>query len=288
MEIKQVFVSSENRDKDRYPYGNSYTLHITEPIKDIHHVELLYASVPNTIYNLPDGTDVIQFSNLVSEIGDPLTTFSIPPGFYNVLELENQLNDTISNITGITVSYQPAEGKYLFKRPISDGNFGMKVTSNDLATMLGFDYNIRENSTNVAVSSGLTIPLYSDNIRYVDQEWIKSKRIIDLKSNEEIFLDIEELRTPYTEDAKSITGNTYSGQNITRTFGLIPMDADVGDIKNFKKSTDYDFSVEYTNPIRRLDRLTVNWVNRFGQRVSFNGAENNSFMLRFHTLRKNM
>lgn len=288
MEIKQIFVSSENRDKDRYPYGNSYTLHITEPIKDIHHVELLYASVPNKIFNLPDGTNVIEFSNSISEIGNPLTTFSLPPGFYNVLELENQLNDTISNITGITVSYQPAEGKYLFTRPIGDNTFSMNVVSNDLATMLGFDYNIKEDSTNVAVSSGLTIPLYSDNSRYVGQEWIKSKRIIDLKSNEGIFLDIEELRTPYTEDAKSITGNTYSGQNVTRTFGLMPMDVDIGGIKNFKKSTDYDFSVEYTYPIKRLDRLTVNWVNRFGQRVSFNGAENNSFMLRFHTLRKNM
>lgn len=288
MEIKQVFVSSENRDKDLYPYGNSYTLHITEPIKDIHHVELLYASVPNTIYNLQDGTNVIQFSNLSSGIGDPLTTFSIPPGFYNVLELENQLNDTISNITGITVSYQPAEGTYLFTRPIGTNRFSMNVVSNDLATMLGFDYNITENSTNVAISSGLTIPLYSGNSRYAGQEWIKSKRIINLQPIEGIFLDIEELRTPYTEDAKSITGNTYSGQNVTRTFGLIPMDANGGDIKNFKKSADYDFSVEYTNPIRKLDRLTVKWVNRFRQLVNFNGFDDNSFLLRFHTLRKNM
>jgi hypothetical protein len=288
MEIKQVFVSSENRDKSRYPYGNSYTLHITEPIKDIHHVELLYASVPNTIYNLPNGANVIQFSNLLSNIGDPLTTFSIPPGFYNASELASQITDTISNITGITVSYQSAEGKYLFTRPIGSNTFSMNVNSNHLATMLGFDYNITENSSNVAVSSGLNIDFYSDNSRYVGQEWIKSKRVIDLKSNEGIFLDIEELRTPYTEDAKSITGNTYSGENITRTFGLIPMDVNGGDIKNFKKNTDYDFSVEYTYPIRKLERLTVNWVNRLGQRVSFNGAEDNSFMLRFHTLRKNI
>ena len=288
MEIKQVFVSSENRDKDLYPYGNSYTLHITEPIKDIHHVELLYASVPNTIFNLPDGANVIQFSNLSSGVEDPLTTFSIPPGFYNVLELENQLNDTINTITGITVCYQPAEGKYLFTRLNKSGDFSMNVTSTHLASMLGFDYNITENSTNTPVSSGLTIPLYSSNSRYVDQGWIKSKRIINLKSNEGIFLDIEELRTPYTEDAKSITGDTYSGQNITRTFGLIPMDANGGDIKNFTKSTDYDFFVDYTNPIRKLDRLTVKWVNRFGHPVNFNGFDDNSFLLRFHTLRKNM
>ena len=49
MEVRQLFVSSENRDITLYPSGNSYTLHITEPIKDIARVELLYACFPTTM-----------------------------------------------------------------------------------------------------------------------------------------------------------------------------------------------------------------------------------------------
>ena len=53
-EVKNVFVSSENRDTTLYPNGNSYTLHLTTTIKDIQRVELLHASIPNTMYNLKD------------------------------------------------------------------------------------------------------------------------------------------------------------------------------------------------------------------------------------------
>jgi hypothetical protein len=69
---------------------------------------------------------------------------------------------------------------------------------------------------------------------------------------------------------------------------MIPMDVSSGFIKRFKKSTDYDLSIRYPYPIQKLDRLTVNWIDRNGNLVNFNGADANSFILRFHTLRKNM
>ena len=92
----------------------------------------------------------------------------------------------------------------------------------------------------------------------------------------------------FNEDALALTGNTYTGQNVSRTFGLIPMDVVAGGIKHFKKTSDYDFCVDYVNPIRKLDRLTVQWIDRRGKRLQFNGLEDNSFMLRIHTLRKNL
>lgn len=288
MEFKQVFVSSENRDIIKYPYGNSYTLHLTNPIEDIVRVELLNVSIPNTMYNLPYGTNVIQLSNIISNHTDPLTTFSLPEGFYSGNELLTQLNSTISNVSNISVSYQTAEGKFLFTRPIGSNTFAINVNSTYLATMLGVEANVLYKSQNVAVQTGDIIPLYSDNSRYRNKEWIKSTKIINLSPNQGVFLDIEELRTSYTEDAKSITGNTYSGRNITRTFGLIPMDVDAGSIKNFKKYSDYDLFVDYPTPIRKLDRLTVRFTDRYGELLQFNGLEDNSFLLRFHTLKKTL
>lgn len=288
MEIKQIFVSSENRNTQQHPYGNSYTLYITTPIKDIYKAEILYASVPNVLYNISDGSNVMSFSNLVSSTGNPLTTFSMSQGFYNATSLASEITQTISNVTGITVTYLSSEGRFLFTRPISYGKFYMNVTSTELSSMVGFETSVTYESQNVATQSGLTIPLYSDHVRYRDKEFIKSEKIINLSPNEGIFLDINELRTPLNEDAKMLIGNTYDGRNISRTFGLIPMDVPGGGVKHFKKTSDYDFMIEYPQVIRSLDRLTIKWIDRHGQIVSFNGLEDNSFVLRLYTLKKNM
>ena len=288
MEVRQVFVSSENRDTNLYPNGNAYTLHLTQPVKDIAKVELMNASVPNTLFNLTDGTDVMEFSNIISTNVDPRTTFSIPKGFYSAGLLSIEVTQAISNNTGISVSFLAAEGKFLFAR--SGNSFSLDFPSAELANLLGFDGpSYVRNSQTVTVETDLNLPLYSDNSRYRGRQFILSDRVLNLTPNEGIFLDIHELRSHYNEDAKAITANnTYSGQNISRTFGFIPMDVGAGAIKNFKKSTDYDFTVDYAYPIRKLDRLSIEWIDRFGRRVNFNGNNDNSFMLKFYTLRKNL
>jgi hypothetical protein len=288
-ETRNVFVSSENRDTSLYPNGNSYTLHITTPIKDISRVELLHASVPNTMYNLKDGTNVMAFSNAVSSIGDPLTYFSLPVGFYGATVLSEQIQNAVSNTSNIVVDYLDAEGKFLFTRDITpDGPFQMKPATDEIAAMLGFDDTTLLTSTTVAVETDLILPLYSDNLLYRGKEFIKSTKVVNLNKNEAVFLDIQELRTIFNEDAKAITGNTYSGQTMARSFGLIPMDVTAGSIKSFKKFSDYDLNIDYPNPIRKLERLTVKWVDKNGQALNFNGFNDNSFILRFHTLRQNL
>lgn len=285
-ETKNVFVSSENRDTALYPNGNSYTLHLTTPIKDISKVELLHASVPNTMYNLTNGSNVVAFSNATSSIGDPLTYFSLPVGFYGATVLFETIQNAVSNTSNIVVDYLEAEGKFLFTRNISpDGPFQMAPGTIEMAKLLGFDDTTTLTSTNVAVETDLNLPLYSDNLLYRGKEFIKSTNVVNLNANEGVFLDIEELRTIFNEDAKSLTG---IGQTMARSFGLIPMDVTGGAVKRFKKFSDYDMSIEYTNPIRKLERLTVKWVDKNGQLLNFNGLNDNSFILRFHTLRQNL
>ena len=289
MEVRQVFVSSENRDIVRYPYGNSYTLHLTQPIKDIHKVELLYASVPNVLYNVTNGTKVISIVDGVSQ-----TNFFLQLGYYNASTLATELTQTIFSLTGVSVQYVQPTGKFLFIRPSGSGPFSVIIQTEELAKLMGFNW--PAGSVNITlpaapplstISPG-TNPLFAGHARYAGNYFLLSNVIVNMAPNEGIFLDIHELRTMFNEDALAITGDTYTGQNVSRTFGLIPMDVVAGAVKHFKKSTDYDFCVNYINPIERLDRLTVQWVNRKGQKVEFNGLEDNSFMLRFHTLRKNL
>ena len=275
MEVRNIFVSSENRDKTLFPYGNSYVLHLTTPVKQIMRAELVHASVPNTQYNITNGSNIITLSNTIGSD----VTFSIPEGFYGGTSLATELTNAVSNSTAITVSYLQNEGKFLFAR--TGNTFTLSTTIPDI---LGHP---PSDSSNVSVQVGPVIPLYSDNTRYRGKEFIKSSRVANLPPNEGIFLDVSELRSVFNEDAKaSTTQNFYSGQNMSRSFGLIPMDVVSGNVKRFKKMNDFNLTIDYKYPIQKLDRLTVRYVDRNGQLINFNGAEDNSFILRLHTLRK--
>ena len=298
-EVRQVFVDSTNRDTTRYPHGNEYTLHLTQPIKDIRCVELVQAAIPNVSYNIPINLDP-PLKQVVATVGGITVEFNIPPGFYSGTVLAFLLEGSIGN--SISVDYVASEGKFLFLHP-SDP-FKIQFNDKRVAKTLGFLY---DNISNVYNSSEVTdthpdftgstsIPYttfaadyYSGTFPYnVNQEFLKSPIIADLHKDNAAFLDIEELRTPLNEDARMIDGNTFSGNNMSRTFGLIPLDVDAGCIKTFKKNCDYEFCVDYPHVINKLDRLTIRWTDKDGTLLNFNGIEDNSFILRFHTLRKNM
>lgn len=293
MESRTIFASSENRDRVLYPHGNSYTLHLSTSIKDIVEAELLHASVPNTIFNLTSGAGVLSFSNTATGQTDlsNLTTFSISSGFYGAVDLASAITNAVSNISGVTVTYLSSEGKFLFARDASHGPFTMYSNTSEMSILLGFSDNntsVEINSSNVAYTASLDVPFTSDNTIYRDKEFIVTDTIINMAPNEGIFLDIEELRSKFNHDTKAIDGNTTSGATMSRSFGVIPMDVSSGSVKIFKKSTDYDMSVQYPSPIQKLPRLTIRWVNREGRTVNFNGMNDNSFILKVKTLRKNL
>jgi hypothetical protein len=273
LENKNIYVTSSNRDTTKFPYGNSYTLYLTTPIKDITTVELLYASVPNTMYNVTDGLSAIKIG----------TTFAnVFPGFYSGSGLATAINNTAAD-TSVIVSYLENEGKFLFAHT-QNTPFTIELVSSELAAIMGFSVRVIT-ATQVAGSS------YDKNLS-LEKYYIKSDRVAEMNPVDGVFLDIVELRTMFNECTPM--GSPLASQNqnhissASRSFGMIPLDVPNGSTKSFKKDTDYDLFVDYPYPIQKLDRLTVNWVDKNGNLVHFNGAETNSFILRFHTLRKNL
>ena len=294
-EVKNLFVSSRNRDPTLYPSGNNYVLHLTNPIKDIHRVELLTCSVPNTLYNIIDGSNIVTINFLSNTF-----TFNIPPGFYSGSGLANEMRAAIYPLTNIEVIYKGNEGKFFFRRK---DKFNLKFKNPEIARIFGFL--VATPTTSVTTNIPLPFPIspfevelydFNENLppdpinNPINWSYLKSNVVANLNPNDGIFLDISELRTPFNEDCKKSESqfNFYSGQNISRTFGLIPMDVSSGAIKNFKKETDYDLTTSYPNPISSLDRLTIQWLDKDGHQVNFNGADDNSFILRFHTLRRSL
>ena len=250
IEIKNVFVTSENRDTTSFPYGNAYTLYLTNPIKNIKKVELVYASVPNTLFNLTSNANFISMSNAITKqttLGN-LASFSIPQGFYGASGLATEITSAVGNTTAITVNYLASEGKFLFTRATATGPFSISLATAESANLLGFDASLAGtviNSVNVAVQTSLTVPVYSDNVTYRGLEFIKSAKVADLNVTEGVFLDVEELRTICNENADKLASglDTTSGQTPSRSLGIIPLDVVSGSVKKFKKATDYDLEV---------------------------------------------
>lgn len=278
-EVKNIYVTSTNRDTNRFPYGNSYTLYLTTPIKDITNVELLYASVPNTMYNVTNGSNVIGFTDTSNVTGNCVLV-TIPLGFYGSTTMAGTIYNATSYYSNVAISYLSGEGLFLFTRNTS---FTMNVMTQELATLLGFDYPCSVDATQASGTA------YVNNLTYRNLWYVKSKYVIDLNTYDGVFLDIQELRTMYNEcTPKGNPNETTNNNTANRSFGMIPMDVSSGAIKRFKKSTEYDLEIHYPYPIQKIDRLTVSWIDKDGNKLDFNGANDNAFILRFHTLRKNL
>jgi len=252
-----IFADSRNRDLKLYPSGNSYTLHLTTPVKNIKKVELLSARVPNTMYNLTNGTNILTIAG---------TQVSLNPGFYSACNLATAL-------TGSTVSlnYLANEGHFLFS---ASSAITIIVNTPEISNLLGISQ-----GSHTLVSAGSLDSSYGPFI-------LKSSTLIKMNANEYIFLDIDELKTPSHIDARSLTSTTgtVSGSNINRAFAPLMMDCPSGSIKIYHENSDYTVSVEYPEPINSLQRLTVRWLDTNGNLLDFKGSDNHAFILKLHVL----
>lgn len=282
METEYIYIDSRTRDTTLYPNANTYTVFLANPLKNIRQIDLVSATVPNSMFNFSTtGT----FLTVTTPQGG--TQYAVPlyAGFYSGSTLAAELNSS-SQMTGVSVVFNTADGKFLFS---SAATFSISTTNAQAAQLLGF-------AVNTTYSSGLgsADTVYKYNSTYSGKSILKSPFVCDFTANEMVFLDIEELRThkmnlssklvAYTSNVNNITSNVYVPVNTlaSHSFGVIPMDVVSGSIKTFKETTDYVMSIRYPHVIEKLSELTVDWRDINGNLLNFNGANNNSFMLRIH------
>jgi hypothetical protein len=273
METHYLVVNSNLRDTTLYPSGNSYTMHLTNPIHDVTRVELIQASVPNVIQNLPDGTNAISLDG---------STFSLPNGFYSANGLAAEVQNAIEPVTNVSVTYLSNEGKYLFSRPTADpnGNFTLTLSST-LATLMGFTSTSAGTSASVANDTPpTTFALYANNDRYQTTTFLKSDQLVNLTADNYIYLDVTELNTSRMQQAQKIETNSFSTSASQNNFGPIVLDVSSGAIKHFSETSDYIYAVDYYPPISQLSRVTVRWRKTDGTPINFQGLNENSFMLK--------
>jgi hypothetical protein len=231
---------------------------IQNPIKSVTAVDLVAATIPNTMYNITNGNNIFTVNG---------NAFSIPSGFYSHTGLYKTVN---SSNCEISMSLFENEGKFVF---VNSTPFSIEINSKEFLNMTGFTSGTLY--SNIATTAN---GIYDMSV--IGMSFVKSSNVMNLKTyGEYIFLDIEQLRRPFALEA---TNDPYNADTSTR-FAVIPMDVSSGCIKTFKENTDYKISIEYPRPIDQIDRVTVRWLDWAGNLINFNGVDENQFILRFHT-----
>jgi hypothetical protein len=238
--------------------GNSYVLYIQTPLKNVSKVELVAATIPNTVYNITGGSNLFTVGS---------SNCSLAGGFYSSSSLVTAVN--VSTGGEPRCVFLSNEGKFMFYSNVT--SFNLVVNSQDFSLITGFSLGATASQV-ASPATGVYSPVYQG------VNFVKSTSVANFKTcGEYIYLDIDELRRPFQIDAVS---NVYKSQSST-IFAVIPLDVSSGCIKTFKEHTDYKISVEYPKPIDSIDRLTVNWRDYSGNIIQFNGVDENSLILRF-------
>ena len=264
--VEYIHVDSRIRDSNLFPNGNAYTLYLTNPLKNISKVELVSAKIPNSIYNLNLGSNVLNFGGT--------SNLSLAPSFFSASTLASEITATGRLPAGLSIYYSANEGKYIL---YSASSFTMNVTTQEMATMLGMPRGVVQTATGPVAGTDL---VYGANTTLTGKYILKSSNVADFTTNEFLFLDIMELRNQKLNLGSKITGNTFVNTQASHAFGPVTLDVISGSIKTFKENGDYALAIDYPHVVEKLTRLTVTWRDINGTPVVFNGANNNSFMLR--------
>jgi hypothetical protein len=276
-ETKTLLVSSSSRKEGES--GSNFTVNLETPIRGIVKAELLYASIPNTVYNI-EGSNVIQINSNV---------FSIPPGFYGVTGIAFVLTQAIAP-SGVICDYLATEGKFIFS---SSSDFTLKILKKELGTIIGFTDGYlydTEVKTYPSTPVGSVYPLYHGNSYYSGKYFVKSDKVANAIPIDIICLDIQELRNQnsWARPGNIMLSNTVTQGSAMQSFAVVPVNVISGSYITFRKGSDFDFCVEYPNQIAKLDRLTIRLTDINNNVLNFNQLDDNFFIIRFYTSKQNV
>jgi hypothetical protein len=128
----------------------------------------------------------------------------------------------------------------------------------------------------------------SQPLKNIVQARLLAARINTTTDTEHCYISIDELNTVFSDRAS----NTYEGQAslgvLRNSFASLVVPDDLtSNIITFRDN--YPIATQYINPIRRLDRLTVNIRNQSGVLITPpNPTEDNFLVLRFVCRKPNL
>ena len=248
MRTEYFHVDSKHREGGVYGTApNFYRWRFPHTIRGVHRVEVLYAEIPNSQYNVPNG-NILYFQTAATLTGARTTySISITPGNYNYATFETAINAAlvpfsltadVSESTGKLSLY--GTGNYVWFLPPSTSRcYGVSNT-------------------------------FEGNGSYCT-----SLNVVNLNSTMAYFLRIPELGQTHNDIHTS--GAMY-GSNRPGVIGRFQNTGAPFDVNCYKN----EFSVYFkkANPafLLNLTEFTVEWIDTDGYGVDFNGADHSFFL----------
>ena len=263
MTTRDIYIDSTKRTTTLYPSGNSYTMYIQNPMKNVVKVDLISAVIPNTMYNITN-SNIFSVKDLYSSA---MSQVRIDPGFYSAYTLSAAINNNQSNVN---CNLFDTEGRFILSNvAYYQSGFAITNVSSEFFSVASIG------NQNATIGTSTLLPTYMNSWAVISSNVVNMGTVSNY-----IFLEIDELRPPFPIDAVQDPVNSESFLK----FATIPMDVISGGSKVFKEMSDYKISVEYPTPIDKIDRLTIRWLDTDGNTLNFNGGDHNSILLRFYML----
>ena len=156
----------------------------------------------------------------------------------------------------------------------------------DMIPDLNYEYHTITVDTLNQTSANTWTCFLSQPLKNVVQARLLAARINTTTATEHCYISIDELNSTFNDRATNVYEGQASLGMLRKSFASLVTTDDTG-IISFRDN--YPIAVQYINPIRRIDRLTINIRNEDAVLITPpNPAENNFLVLRFVCRKPNL
>jgi hypothetical protein len=251
-----IEVDSALRDRVNFPNSNDFMVYFRAPLTNIVRVDLSFAEVPNTGFNVNESNSLFVLEEVVGSNAPNVVRFTLDEGFYDINDLSDELTRLLnlhssSTQKPYTVSSLTRQNKLSFTAGADVSQFRILFEEATCGKVLGFENINTDFSTGGIVSS-----------KYVDTT---GERYVLLSSPE---LDTNLHEITYSDGVTVVSP--------TNCFGRIALVGEAGSLVTYSGGIGgYPIFKEFRPPIARLDSLHIRWLKRDGTPADFRNLENN-------------
>lgn len=156
---------------------------------------------------------------------------------------------------------------------------------------LNYEYHTITIDSNGQAAANTFVSFLENPLKNVVEAKLLASHIHTKTSNQHIYISIRELDSNFNDRATPVLNGAGTIGNVKGVFASIASTVTAvgtgNHINNFK--SDYDVSTQYINPIRKLDRFTVNIYNQDGDLIEPNTAGTpNYLIIKFTCMKHNL
>jgi hypothetical protein len=248
-----VMIDSTHRNVQEFPDPSNYRIPFSTPFKEVAELELIQASVPNSVYTITSTNQTILFREETDTLlgSAPIKTATVPIGMYSSAQLlaavEQAMNDAGSRLYQVTQEPATQHVILAIRTPGPSQVFSVDPAST-LLGLLGFSGALT-GSTSYRSTKALANTPHPYVLLHLDN--IPSRMIGSHTSSQGALLPIF-LNVPYFE--RKVFSSTHEFQHV----------------------------VHFVPPLESLTFLSISWKTWDNHAVSF-GSQNHQLLFRIST-----